>query len=198
MIERLWEGNKTVDWCVLGTASLMTDEEVGMCLNTQENRMMVTGLVSLVEDGPRPRASKAHAITYKGQLCRVRPISDLIGLSSVDHVTTKHRIVKKERVRPRKSPASHVITNESCRTRIFSFERGNKCSRLDRFLVTNGWHVCMMEKEWEKLSGLEGDASVVTKLWGLKSILCTWHKSAFGDVDGEFLDVVAKNDELEQ
>ncbi|KAK8589601.1 hypothetical protein V6N12_023995 [Hibiscus sabdariffa] len=166
MIERLWEGNKTVDWCVLGTASLMTDEEVGMCLNTQENRMMVTGLVSLVEDGPRPRASKAHAITYKGQLCRVRPISDLIGLSSVDHVTTKHRIVKKERVRPRKSPASH--------------------------------HVCMMEKEWEKLSGLEGDASVVTKLWGLKSILCTWHKSAFGDVDGEFLDVVAKNDELEQ
>ncbi|KAK8713619.1 hypothetical protein V6N13_148831 [Hibiscus sabdariffa] len=78
------------------------------------------------------------------------------------------------------------------------FGPGNKCSRIDRILVTSEWqNVNLMGTEWQKLKDTTDHTDLLQRLKGLKGFLKGWNAKMFGNVYFHIQEVSKKIEELD-
>ncbi|KAK8669581.1 hypothetical protein V6N13_107007 [Hibiscus sabdariffa] len=97
-VDRMWEGNKMVDWCVIESDSGMAEENIGLVQcdeevqcnavdlsaecgvqnSVQQATIEETDVCSPTDHGPRCRAKIVEVIDFGGQQRKVRQLSEIL------------------------------------------------------------------------------------------------------------------------
>ncbi|KAK8549189.1 hypothetical protein V6N13_063585 [Hibiscus sabdariffa] len=87
------------------------------------------------------------------------------------------------------------------------FGSGNKCSRLDRFLVSKEWFerfdslvVNNLPRELSNHSPIllrDGNDSLVLKMREMKRVLKEWNRDSFGNIDAQYQEIVGEIEVLD-